>query len=107
MIKRDKLMNDYESRNHKQRVSQSFVFNIYSCNNLKNVGGKINLLSHTTTTKASTSLKSCSRGTDRQTAMLRWSCVVGGGGMRAVDGAQRNNNTLHSQDYPDRNVFIC
>lgn len=28
MIKRDKLMNDYESRNHKQRVSQSLVFNI-------------------------------------------------------------------------------
>lgn len=28
MIKRDKLMNDYESRHHKQRVSQSLVFNI-------------------------------------------------------------------------------
>lgn len=79
----------------------------YSCNNLKNVGGKINFLSHTKTTNASTSLKSCSRGTDRQTAVLWWSCVVGGGGKRVVDGAQRNNNTLHSQDYPDRNVFIC
>lgn len=44
---------------------------------------------------------------DRQTAVLRWLCVVGGGGKRVVDGAQRNNNTLHSQDYPDRNVFIC
>lgn len=34
---------------------------------------KSTLLSHTTTTNASTSLKSCSRGTYRQTAVLWWS----------------------------------